>query len=180
MKVAWIDDGSGSGPVALGGINREARVVDGESELIITSQQLNYTPDFMNPKFYQVVNGVFSKKEVTDIDTIVAEDELEVSLANKLEELQVEMQSRIDAAVPQSNSKKDIKLVSRQLKLLNKKFDGRANVNELAELEASEALDDFLDAVTDVYDDAEAWLNSVDRLKEEIDSYDVKLSPMWP
>ena len=102
------------------------------------------------------------------------------SLETKLKELKNHLDSLVVGANPQSNSKNDSKKISRMIKLLNKKFDNRASSKELVEIEQGELLDDYLDSVTDCYDNAEQWLKDDIRLLNEVDNYNVQVDPNWP
>ena len=103
-----------------------------------------------------------------------------MSLRSKLRELKNHLDLLSVSSVPQSNSKNQAKMISRLLKLLRKESQGRASQDEINELDQGEVLDDYLDGITDCYDEAERWLEDEVRTLVEIEDYDVTVDPQWP
>lgn len=108
------------------------------------------------------------------------EELFEDSLKSKLSELKGELDTKISSVIPTSNSRSKDKIISRQVKLLRRESQGRATATEIAELDASETLDDYLDNATDAYDAAEVWLEAPERTLGDIVAYNVAVDPSWP
>jgi len=114
-------------------------------------------------------------------DPYKSEEEIyEISLEEKIVELKAELDTKANSSKPNSNSKSDAKVVARLIKLVRKESQGRASTKEIEEIDLMEALDNYLDAITDTYDVAEIWLEAPERTIEEIESYDVVTGPGWP
>jgi len=107
------------------------------------------------------------------------EEAYKSTLSWKLKELKVELDIRVSSSIPKSNSKNQVKIVSRLLKLARKEAQGRASVKEIEELDLMELLDDYLDNITDAYDVTELWLEGNERTLEEIESLDVTNDNLW-
>ena len=101
------------------------------------------------------------------------------ALTSKLQELRAEKNSRVDAAVGSSDPRRKDKIVARSVKLLRRETKGTATTQEKAELDALEAIDDFLDALEGQHDAAKDWLEDAARTLEEIQGCDVVTDPGW-
>lgn len=156
-----------------------ARDAQGDETLIWVDLDTDVTNGIDN-RYYKMVGTVFTP--LTTQEKLVVDNEAELSDAidNKVQELKTELDARVDASVPKSTSKKVDKILSRLIKLVYKSSQGRASVSEIAEMDLMEALDDYLDALTDAHLAAELWLRSPSRTLTEIVAYDAKNSPMWP
>ena len=120
-------------------------------------------------------------EEGGSVDPWKTEEELyEMSLRDKLTELKNYLDSLSVSIIPPSRSKNQAKMIARMVKLLRKEVQGRASQNEVEELNRGELLDDYLDGITDCYDDAERWLEDSARSLAEIENYDVTVDPQWP
>lgn len=108
------------------------------------------------------------------------EELLEMALADKLQELRAERDSRVDAAVGTGDSRRKDKIISRSVKLLRRELKGTITAEETTELDAMETLDNFLETVDMECDTAKAWLEDTGRTIEQIEGYNVGIDPSWP
>jgi len=102
------------------------------------------------------------------------------AVAGKIADLETEKNKRADGLAGTGKARTKTKMVARMVKLLRKEVKGNASPAEIAELDASQELDDAMDAVYAAAKTAEEWLADNQRTLTDIDNYDVVTDPAWP
>lgn len=108
------------------------------------------------------------------------EFEFESLRTQRIHEVNTHVDSLIETAGGNLDSKDKSKKLSRNIKILNKKIDRRASVKELEELEEAEVLDDYVDNVDSCKDEAEQYLENLERTFQELQNYNANIDPQWP
>lgn len=116
------------------------------------------------------------EEQLTDGDDLSVLDQFNTEAytkqANK-DAAQALAYSKIDEIMPEASTRNKMKALSRAAKLIRKEAKGNASAEDIAELDAFEALEDGTDAIQD----------AADAIKDQIDidvDYDYINSPLWP
>ena len=103
----------------------------------------------------------------------------EMALNEKLMELKIEYDRRIDIANGSSDVREINKERMKQFKLLRKEFKGSASVDDVNDLDQYDVINDHLDTLESDHDIAEEYIEDPVRTIEEIETYDVVNDPAW-
>jgi len=114
------------------------------------------------------------------LDENLSEFELESLRKQRITETKAERDLRIDNSVGTGSQRKKNLMISRQIKLLYKKVQGKTTVEGEYELEDMEVLSNLLDSIDNTCDSLESWLEYPDRTLKELEEYDAPSAPSWP
>ena len=103
----------------------------------------------------------------------------EMAINEKLMELKIEYDRRIDIANGSSDVREVNKERMKQFKLLRKEFKGSASVDDVNDLDQYDVINDHLDTLEREHDTAEKYIEDPVRTIEEIETYDVVNDPAW-